>query len=253
MFAEERSQEILNILNKNGKVLVKDLSVKFKVSEGMIRKDLQKLEKHGKLKRTYGGAITNRQIAEKTTISNRKIKNLNKKETISKKALTLIENNDTIFLDISSINLILAKLISKSDKKITLITNMIEIATIFDDTSNVKIICIGGIYDKKLGGIIGSEAIDAILKYRVNKAFIGSCGVNLQDNSISNFDLEEGNTKKAIISSAKVSYLLMEKEKFYYDGIYKFSHLNDIDGIICDAMPEQNICKTLKKYNVSII
>ena len=60
MFMEERLEEILRILKKDGKVLVKDLSVKFNVTEGMIRKDLQKLEQEGLLKRTYGGAILER-------------------------------------------------------------------------------------------------------------------------------------------------------------------------------------------------
>lgn len=64
MFMEERLEEILRILKKDGKVLVKDLSVKFNVTEGMIRKDLQKLEQEGLLKRTYGGAILERQTIQ---------------------------------------------------------------------------------------------------------------------------------------------------------------------------------------------
>ena len=61
---EERLEEILRILKKDGKVLVKDLSVRFNVNEGMIRKDLQKLEQEGLLKRTYGGAILERQTIQ---------------------------------------------------------------------------------------------------------------------------------------------------------------------------------------------
>ena len=45
MFIEERYRYILNLLDQNGKVLVKDLSKEFNVSESMIRKDLQALEK----------------------------------------------------------------------------------------------------------------------------------------------------------------------------------------------------------------
>ena len=48
MFMEERLNEILEIKKKKKKVLVKDLSKKFNVSESMIRKDLQKLERKGK-------------------------------------------------------------------------------------------------------------------------------------------------------------------------------------------------------------
>ena len=39
MFTEERHKYILDLLDRNGKIFVKDLSKEFKVSESMIRKD----------------------------------------------------------------------------------------------------------------------------------------------------------------------------------------------------------------------
>jgi DeoR/GlpR family transcriptional regulator of sugar metabolism len=253
MFAEERLQQILELLKKDGKVFVKDLSIKFSVTDGMIRKDLQRLEKEGRIKRTHGGAILKRNIAETTSISNRMIKNLTSKKEIAKKAFALIEENDIIFLDISSINFILAEVIAKSSKAVTLLTNMVELTSFFKDTSTVTVICIGGIYNKKLGGVVGSEAIESIAKYRVNKAFIGSCGVNLQDQSISNFDLEEGHTKKAIIAAAKSTYIVMENEKFYYDGTYRFAYLKDIDGIITQEAPALEIDEFIKKHHLQLL
>jgi DeoR/GlpR family transcriptional regulator of sugar metabolism len=253
MFAEERLQQILELLKKDGKVFVKDLSIKFNVTDGMIRKDLQRLEKEDKIKRTHGGAILKRNIAESTSISDRMIKNLTSKKEIAKKAFECIEENDIVFLDISSINFLLAEIIAKSNKTVTLLTNMVELTSFFKDTSSATVICIGGIYNKKLGGVVGSEAIESIAKYSVNKAFIGSCGINFSDQSISNFDLEEGHTKKAIIAAAKTTYVLMENEKFYYDGTYKFAHLKDIDAIITQDPPDFEICEIIKKYHLHLM
>lgn len=253
MFAEERLQQIVEILKRDGKVFVKDLSSKFSVTEGMIRKDLQRLEKEGTIKRTHGGAIFKRNIAPSTSITDRMIKNLTSKKQIAQKAFECITENDIVFLDISSINFILAEIIAKSNKALTLLTNMVELTSFFKDTATVTVICIGGIYNKKLGGVVGSEAIESILKYRVTKAFIGSCGINILDQSISNFDLEEGHTKKAIITAAKTTYILMENEKFYYDGTYKFAHLKDIDGIITQETPNFEICEIIKKHHLQLI
>ena len=47
MFMEERLNEILEIIKREKKVLVKDLSEKFNVSESMIRKDYKDLKKRG--------------------------------------------------------------------------------------------------------------------------------------------------------------------------------------------------------------
>ena len=56
MFVSERLNEIINILNQEGKVEVNKLSILFDVSKDLIRKDLKKLEEQGVVDRTYGGA-----------------------------------------------------------------------------------------------------------------------------------------------------------------------------------------------------
>ena len=57
MFLEERQELIVRMVERDGKVQVKELSAKFKVTEDCIRKDLGSLERQGRLKRTYGGAV----------------------------------------------------------------------------------------------------------------------------------------------------------------------------------------------------
>ena len=72
MFLEERQESIMNMLNAEGKVRVKELSEKFGVTEDCIRKDLGSLEKQGRLKRTYGGAVVLRENNHVIEISKRK-------------------------------------------------------------------------------------------------------------------------------------------------------------------------------------
>src|SRR5476649_741337 len=109
MFTEERLDEILNILNIEGKVKVKDLSQKFNVTEDCIRKDLKQLEHAGSLKRTYGGGIQVRESSKAYDISERKEIDILTKNVIAKKALELIQDRETIFLDLSTINILIAK------------------------------------------------------------------------------------------------------------------------------------------------
>lgn len=254
MFMEERLSKILDLVKENNKVFVKDLSKQFNVTESMIRKDLNNLQKEGLVERTYGGAILPRGIAENSTITKRLEKDTSIKEIIAKKAFDVINDFDTIFLDISSTNYILAKLLSKSDKKITIITNMIEISSLFTNpNSDIQLICIGGLYNKKLGGVTGSEAINSISKYKYNKSFIGVGGVNILNRSIYNFDLEEGNTKSAIISSSKEVYLLLQNEKFNLDGAYRFASLDKVDFIITESTPSPKILESLQKIKIEVL
>ncbi|SHK07884.1 transcriptional regulator, DeoR family [Clostridium cavendishii DSM 21758] len=252
MFAEERLNEILNMLNENGRIKVKDLSEKFKVSEGMIRKDLQKLEKSHNIQRTYGGAILNRKIVSCSALSTRMSIHLDSKELIAQKAFEAIDEGDIIFLDSSSINFLLATLIANGSKSLTLVTNMPIITPFFDNNETVTLICIGGIYDKKSGAVLGADVIRDIEHYNFNKGFIGSSGINIITKTVSTATLEDGLIKEAIISNSKEIFLLTEKEKFTVDGTYKYANLEDISTIITDSNLSNEIKMKIKKLNIEI-
>lgn len=254
MFIEERYKYILDLLEQNGKVLVKDLSIQFKVSESMIRKDLQVLEKSNLLQRTYGGAINSkRTIVNGESFFKRVEKNTDLKEIIAKKAYDQINENDTIFLDASTISYLLAKLLIKSNNNITLITNMFEISSMISVDCKIQFIFIGGDYNAIVGGSIGSHSIEQIKLYRCNKAFVGCSGVDLRDGSISTGVSEDANTKKTIMSISKQTYLLAPNERFNLDGIFKFSTITDCNSIITEAPPSKTIMTLLEQYDVQLL
>lgn len=84
---------------------------------------------------------------------------------------------------------------------------MPSISALFRKDSGTEIIITGGNYNKEIGGIVGSEAINCINKYKVDKAYLGSCGINLETGAVMNLCPEDGNTKKAVLSIAKKNFL----------------------------------------------
>lgn len=241
MFLEERYEKIIEIIKSSGRVKVKDLSELFEVTQDCIRKDLKELESRGHLKRVYGGAIAQRDFNEIKNVDKRKDINIQEKKAIALKAITLIDNGDIIFLDISTNSLEIAKELNKINKEITVVTNMIEIVLELRSNKNIKVICIGGEFNKEIGAIVGSAADRYIRKFTFDKAFIGVCGINLETGYITTLNLEDGNTKKTIIECSNKRYLVMEKEKFNYDGLYKFANLDEVTSIITeDKIINQN-------------
>ena len=253
MFAEERLQEILNILKAKGKVKVKELSVKFDVTEDCIRKDLKVLESQGNLKRTYGGAVQIRESSNAYDMQERSEIDVSNKTIIAEKAFNIITDRETIFLDISTTNILVAKLLAESNKRVTVVTNMLEILNIFSKQNNITVVATGGILNKNLNGFTGAPTIDLISRYKFDKCFIGSCGVDVFDRTITTFDIDDGITKSSIISSSKKTFLVMESKKFHLDGNYKFAKIDDIDSIISDKLPDKEITDVIKEFNISII
>ena len=63
MLNEERRRHILDILSRDGRVLVVDLAKQFRTSQVTIRKDLDILQAHGRIQRSHGGALPAREGA----------------------------------------------------------------------------------------------------------------------------------------------------------------------------------------------
>ena len=112
---------------------------------------------------------------------------------------------------------------------------MIEIVLELKRNKNIKIILIGGEFNKEVEAIVGAAADRYIRKFTYDKAFIGLCGINKETGYISTVNLEDGNTKKTIIECSNRNYLVMENEKFNYDEFYKFATLDEITGIITEG------------------
>lgn len=252
MFIIERQKSIERVLLEQGKVRVKDLSEQFQVTEDCIRKDLKTLENAGKLKRTYGGAILSQEYPLERDVVNRKNYHLEKKREIAAKAVKLIRPREAIFLDISTTNIELARLLAKSDLQITVVSNMIDILQTLGQNPRISVIGTGGIMYPTVNGFLGSAAIQVIRQYSFDRAFIGSCGIDMTDHTITTLGVEDGLTKKAAIESSRHKYAVMEREKFYFNESYKFIQIDDLDGIITDEYPDQSVQDMLDSFGVTL-
>lgn len=196
MFTEERQAAIERCLFEKGKVRVKDLSEEFQVTEDCIRKDLKALENAGRLKRTYGGAILSQDYPLERDVIDRRHYHLDKKKIIAAKAMELVKNNETIFLDISTTNIEFAHLLAASRMRLVVVSNMIDILQILSKSSSITAIGTGGTMYPTVNGFMGVAAIDVIKQYSFDRAFIGSCGVDMTDCTITTLGVEDGLTKK---------------------------------------------------------
>lgn len=255
MFLEERQEKILDILNKKGKVVVKELSELFRVTEDCIRKDLTKMEKRGLLKRTYGGAIPsdNTHPGHANVVSDRNDTNVSEKRMIAKKAMRLINDGDVIFLDVSTTNVELAKEIIKQKKKVKVVSNMLSIANLFAADCSVDFILIGGTLNREQNGTLGAMALQAMEKFRFDCAFLGVVGADAENDEVSTYLSEDGMMKYQAIKRSTKAYLIMEKKKFFFKGNYVYAKLEDFDGVICEDKPEESTIELLEKYKVTII
>ena len=253
MFLEERQESIMNMLNRDGKVRVHELSEKFNVTEDCIRKDLGALEKQGRLKRTYGGAVMLRENLHAMEVEKRRHSDVGAKRRIARAAIQLIHEKDMVFLDISTSNLALAELLSKEERELTVVTNMIDVLVVLARNPKIRLIFAGGVINKSRDGFWGGMTLDFISRLKPDIAFVGAVGVDVCENSVSTYDIEDGINKAAIIRVSKRAYVVAEARKLSSDGNYNYATLDTLSGLITDSLPAENIRQAAADYGVEII
>src|SRR3712207_7537207 len=80
-------------------VALEDLMQLLSSSESTVRRDLDELEREGKLHRVHGGAELFHSLQEELSNQEKSVKNSQIKERIAQKAAELIFDNDVIFID----------------------------------------------------------------------------------------------------------------------------------------------------------
>lgn len=252
MFVEERHAQILEQLKADGMVRVKDLAVRFGVTEDLIRKDLAGMEKKYPIRRKYGGAVLIRQNSQRVLARRKKIPDMEAKRAIARKALELIEPGMIVFLDISTTNVVLAELIAQANLEITVVTNMVEIMSIIRQ-SRVHLIAVGGELDYGREGFIGAVAYEMLSHFRFDLAFLGAVGLELESGAVTILMASESLTKKLLLETSERKYLVCETPKLHQQGNYEFAALREFDGVIFDQAPSAEDQEKLQSHLVEVL
>ena len=255
MYVEERLELILKDLNRYGKLNVKDLSEKFKVTPMTIRRDLSILEEKGLLLKSYGGALSKESLSHDKLYSTRKKENLAIKKKIAAEALLFIKNGMTILLDAGTTNYELAKfLVESSIKDLVIITNDLKIACVLAEKQFFQIVVLGGIIENENILTCGSMAVSMLKDFEIDACFVGTQSIS-DKFEIRTPNIAKVELKRTYIEKSQQRFLLADSTKFEKSKLYKICDLKDFHYIITDkkiGISEENYIKKHKLEWLSI-
>ena len=250
MIPAERESYIFGKLKKNGIVKVEEVAEELNVSLMTVRRDLDRLQERGLLYRSHGGAVQREIYPFEQAYDIKKICNIEMKEKIAAKALTLVNDGDTIFLDAGTTTFELSKLL-KVKNNITVITNDLIIALELYQ-SNIQTYLVGGKIQQETGSIIGPKAEEFIDSIKVNISFLGTFGVN-SDGYLTTPTFEKSVFKRKIAKCASYSVLLADSSKFNKESFVNIISINDIDAIVTDKHFNDEELNRLEENNVNVV
>lgn len=255
MLVGQRRNRIIELLKENHSISVADLCEILEASEATIRRDLSILESSGKLERTHGGAIYNEsnRINIEDVLSSREGKFLDEKQLIAKKAFDLLENHDTIVLDAGTTTYELAYLIGQSDLHLTIVTNSMIVFKELAKNPNVELIILGGKVRTNTLASVGSAAVELMQRLFVDKAFLGTNGISLNE-GFTTTDMDEAGIKRAMIQSSKQRIILADNSKFNKVYINQFAPVSMVDVIVTDNQTNKELLNEfIERYDIKVL
>ncbi len=249
MLAIERRQEIMALIRREKSVRVHDLAIQYDVTEETIRRDLDKLDKEGKITKTYGGAVLENLVSDDPSFTDRLKVNMEQKKAIGAKAAELIEEGETIFIDMSTTALEVIKAVPDT-MTITVITNSLEAIIELSKRQNICLVTIGGTFDRSnlfMGGAMANEFIE---HYYVDKTFFSVKALS-KNRGVMDSKEEVAEIKSKMVLNAREAILVIDGSKVDKTALFNMISLDHISTVVTDHDLDQEWAEILEAHNIN--
>lgn len=227
---------------------VKELSEVLGVSEMTIRRDLRLLEQKGLVRRVFGGAqLVEPQMALEESYEKRLVKGKEAKEAIARFAKRFVVPGDTVVLDGSTTALCLAREIK--NLQITVSTNSVLIAGALIG-GEAQVLVVGGELRFLSQTLVGPLAEETLSHLHPDKAFFSAKGLIAQ--GFMDSHLGEVAVKQVMLRMASQRIALLDSSKFGVKGLYTLAYLEQVDSLVTEAPPPEELQKALQEASVTL-
>ncbi|KQQ49696.1 DeoR/GlpR family DNA-binding transcription regulator [Plantibacter sp. Leaf314] len=230
MLSAQRRTHLLDLLERDGRIVAKEAAAALGVSEDSIRRDLRDLADTGQCIRVYGGALpvpaADRPFAERLSLET------DSKERVAHIAAARIRPGSTIIIDAGTTALALARLLP-DDPTLTVITPSPAVALAVAERSPARVIMVGGELGRHSMVANGALATEAIRRLSADACFLGVTGVH-PEHGLTTGELDDAATKRALAERSTEVYVLASEEKIGAVSRYPVLDLDEVTEVIVD-------------------
>lgn len=245
-----RQSQIRDFIEKNYVVTIKQLQELIpNVSLMTIHRDLDTLEQLGVVVKIRGGARAVRHSGD-LGFDVRIRENISGKIEMAEKAISLIRQGSSVFMDASTTNLILAR--NLPDIPMNVITTGPNIAIELCKHANVNISLCCGTVNRKNMSLFGQNTLDMLSQMNIDTAFIGVSGCSAESGFTCGTEADMV-IKHAVIQKARTSIAMCDRTKFSRLMPYTFAKFSDVDYLITDGDVPEAVQQAAKAENVILL
>ncbi len=221
-----RHSEIISVLGEQGSASVSELSKLLGVSEVTVRSDLSALAQTGLVRRTRGG------VARPLGLSERPLEESSKQQTAVKRrigeaAAAIVQDGQTVFLDVGSTTTEIARHLSPALRGVTVVTSGLNIALELERLPNIHIIVTGGSLRRLQHSLVSPYALELLSRIRADLLFLGCNGVHAE-HGVTNANFDEAEVKTRMAEYAAAVVVVADQSKL---GVVSRAHLLPLAGV----------------------
>ena len=248
--APKRLDRLRRIVRQTRVVRVEELTSRLRVSTATVRRDLDRLERLGEIRRVHGGAVGIESRLEEPLFDDKTAIAAPEKRRIAQAALHYIEAEHTIYLDGGSTVLELARLL-RDRSNLTVVTNSLRAALELAGRGP-RLILVGGELRRLSQTLVGPLTRLILENLNVDIAFMGTIGLARAE-GLTTTDPAEAFTKELVMGHARRVILLADSGKAGKVSFARAGGLSRIDVWITDRRVGRDFSEALQQENVEVV
>lgn len=248
--SEERQNNIVILLSRQGRLSVADIVGQFGVSEATARRDLEALAEQGKLQRVHGGALAVKQAPPELPILQREQEQVFEKQRIGQAAAALVRDGETVFLGSGTTVLEVARSL-RARQNLTVITNSLPVMNALVNVPGITLISLGGMLRPSELSFIGHITEQALAEVRADKVIIGVHAISLED-GLTNDYLPETMTDRAILRAGREVIVVADHTKINAVATAFLAPLTSIHTFVTDRQAPPDFVAALRERDITV-
>ncbi|MBY4765251.1 DeoR family regulatory protein [Streptococcus uberis] len=242
-----RLEKIIQLVSDHKRIDVNSLSELLGVSKVTVRKDLDKLESKGLLRREHGYAVLN----SGDDLNVRLSYNYNVKRKIAEKAAELVQDNDTIMIESGSTCALLAEVLCQTKRNIKIITNSCFIANFLRQYDSCQIILLGGNYQPNSEVTVGPLLKQMVDLFHVDRVFAGTDGFSPEVGFMCK-DMMRCEGVQYMADAAEETIILTDSSKFSKSSLVHQLSLDRVSRVITDKELDEENRNLLGSFGIAL-
>jgi DeoR/GlpR family transcriptional regulator of sugar metabolism len=249
MLAAQRKEFLLARLDRDRRLVAKDVAAELGVSEDSVRRDLRELAAAGLCQRVYGGALpASPAVADYGT---RREVEVDSKRRVAAAAAALIRPGATVILDGGTTALAVTRALPP-ELAATIVTHSPTVAAALAGHPSIEVYVLGGRLFRHSMVTCGAAAVEAAQVVHADLFLLGVTGVH-PDAGLTTGDADEAAMKRALAQRAADTYVLASTEKIGAASRFAVLPLSAVAGVITDASAQDETVRRLTAAHVPVL